>query len=179
MVFCPGNIAQQQRRGRVSEGTWGVKEQQEDSSPAVTTVLMRGPVALSQPPEGQGTRRGPERPASKPSTARSAGGVATSGSGCSSEAPELGTEVSNPQEVDRTCPGGARQEKGHLWAQRAPTTGFWAPGTEAAVDVTQGHRGTRSLPCSALTSRFSLPDDSTTDLTDGGAGLGWRWLPGH
>lgn len=108
MVFCPGNIAPAATRSPVSEGTWGGKEQEEESSPTATTVLTGGPMALSQTPEGQGTGRGPERTASEPSTALSAGGVAASRRECSSETPELGTAASNPQEVDRTRPGGAR-----------------------------------------------------------------------
>lgn len=112
MVFCPGNIAPAATRSPVSEGTWGVKEQEEESSPTVTMVLTGGPMALSQTPEGQGTGRGPERTASEPSTALSAGGIAASRRECPSEAPELGTEASNPQEVDRTRPVGAQQGAG-------------------------------------------------------------------
>ena len=44
----------------------GVKEQDKESSPIVTRVLTRVPVALSQNPEGRGTGQAPKRTASSP-----------------------------------------------------------------------------------------------------------------
>lgn len=164
----------QQSGGQVSEGTWRGEGTGQGEQPNSYKSPDQSPCGPEPEPRRARHRASTEEDRLEPSTTLSTGMWLPAGGNILALA-----RLQSRTHSKQSSGGGQDKPWGHLGGEgeQGCVCASGTPGTEAGLDFMQGLHPQRKSEF-MLSSCLSLSNEHN-DLTEEGAGLGWRWFPGH